>query len=44
MLDVADLDADTVAAFLDHLQTKRGIVAAIHNMLKLHNHWIANSA
>ena len=31
MLDVADLDADTVAAFLDHLQTERGNSARTRN-------------
>jgi integrase/recombinase XerD len=31
MLDVADLDADTVAAFLDHLQTHRGNSARTRN-------------
>lgn len=31
MLDIADLDADTVAAFLDHLQTKRGNSARTRN-------------
>ena len=31
MLDVADLDADTVAAFLDHLQTDRGNSARTRN-------------
>ena len=30
-LDVADLDADTVAAFLDHLQTERGNSARTRN-------------
>ena len=31
MLDIADLDADTVAAFLDHLQTERGNSARTRN-------------
>jgi site-specific recombinase XerD len=31
MLDIADLDADTVAAFLDHLQTDRGNSARTRN-------------
>jgi site-specific recombinase XerD len=31
MLDVADLDADTIAAFLDHLQTDRGNSARTRN-------------
>jgi site-specific recombinase XerD len=31
MLDVADLDADTVAAFLDHLQAERGNSARTRN-------------
>jgi site-specific recombinase XerD len=31
LLDVADLDADTVAAFLDHLQTERGNSARTRN-------------
>lgn len=31
MLDIADLDADTVAAFLDHLQTQRGNSARTRN-------------
>ena len=30
-LDIADLDADTVAAFLDHLQTERGNSARTRN-------------
>ena len=42
MLDVADLDPDTVAAFLDHLQTDRGNsartrnarLAAIHSLFR----------
>jgi site-specific recombinase XerD len=31
LLDIADLDADTVAAFLDHLQTERGNSARTRN-------------
>jgi integrase/recombinase XerD len=31
LLDIADLDADTVAAFLDHLQTDRGNSARTRN-------------
>jgi site-specific recombinase XerD len=31
MLDIADLDADTIAAFLDHLQTERGNSARTRN-------------
>lgn len=31
MLDIADLDADTVTAFLDHLQTERGNSARTRN-------------
>jgi integrase/recombinase XerD len=31
MLDIADLDADTIAAFLDHLQTQRGNSARTRN-------------
>ena len=31
LLDIADLDADTVAAFLDHLQTARGNSARTRN-------------
>jgi integrase/recombinase XerD len=31
MLDIADLNADTVAAFLDHLQTERGNSARTRN-------------
>jgi site-specific recombinase XerD len=31
MLDIADLDADTVAEFLDHLQTERGNSARTRN-------------
>jgi site-specific recombinase XerD len=31
LLDIADLDADTVAAFLDHLQTDRGNTARTRN-------------
>jgi integrase/recombinase XerD len=31
MLDIADLDPDTVAAFLDHLQTERGNSARTRN-------------
>jgi integrase/recombinase XerD len=31
MLDIADLDANTVAAFLDHLQTERGNSARTRN-------------
>jgi integrase/recombinase XerD len=42
MLDIADLDPDTVAAFLDHLQTERGNsartrnarLAAIHSLFR----------
>ena len=42
MLDIADLDPDTVAAFLDHLQTNRGNsartrnarLAAIHSLFR----------
>jgi site-specific recombinase XerD len=32
MLDIADLDADTIAAFLDHLQTDRGNSARTRNV------------
>jgi integrase/recombinase XerD len=31
VLDIADLDADTIAAFLEHLQTERGNSAATRN-------------
>jgi site-specific recombinase XerD len=30
-LDIADLDADTIAAFLDHLETERGNSARTRN-------------